>query len=141
VRGRTLGALTFALGVLYLDPGDAWTQTDGSQAAQAGVSVEEPVARVAYRLGPSAVQINVASVQQTPYGTLEGEGMARNAPPTWGEPGSSLPKQQPPPLWLIIGGAVFAAVMIFGVALVRLIGLDAGVEHTIAAGRVVHSAS
>jgi serine protease Do len=70
-----LATLTFALGVLYLDPGDAWTQTDGSQAAQAGVSVEEPVARVAYRLGPSAVQINVAGVQQTPYGTQEGEGI------------------------------------------------------------------
>ena len=70
-----LATLTFALGVFYLDPGDAWTQTDGSQAAQAGVSVEEPVARVAYRLGPSAVQINVAGVQQTPYGTQEGEGI------------------------------------------------------------------
>src|ERR671917_745272 len=70
-----LATLTFALGVLYLDPGDSWTQTDGSQAAQAGVSVEEPVARVAYRLGPSAVQINVAGVQQTPYGTQEGEGI------------------------------------------------------------------
>jgi S1-C subfamily serine protease len=70
-----LATLTFALGVFYLDPGDAWTQTDGSQAAQAGVSVKEPVARVAYRLGPSAVQINVAGVQQTPYGTQEGEGI------------------------------------------------------------------
>jgi serine protease Do len=74
-----LAILAFVLGVVYLDPGDAWTQNDGSgaaqAAAQAAVSGEEPVAQVASRLGPSAVQINVSGVQQTPYGPQEGEGV------------------------------------------------------------------
>ena len=70
-----LAALVFALGVFSLDPGDAWTQTNGSASAQSGAPAEEPVARVASRLGPSAVQINVSGVQQTPYGPREGEGV------------------------------------------------------------------
>ena len=68
--------LAFVFGVAYLDPGDAWTQTAGSApTAQAGVSGDEPVARVASRLGPSAVQINVSGIQETPYGTQESEGV------------------------------------------------------------------
>jgi serine protease Do len=36
---------------------------------------DEPVARVASRLGPSVVQVNVRAVQRTPLGTQRGEGI------------------------------------------------------------------
>jgi serine protease Do len=39
------------------------------------VPAEEPVARVASRVGPSVVQVNVKAVQQTPLGTQRGEGI------------------------------------------------------------------
>jgi len=61
-----LMTLAFLLGALYLAPDDARTQT-GASVAQVGVGGEEPVARVASRLGPSAVQINVSGVRETPY--------------------------------------------------------------------------
>ena len=44
-------------------------------AAQGQVPEGEPVARVAARVGPSTVQVNVTGVQQTPYGYEEGEGV------------------------------------------------------------------
>ncbi len=69
-----LATLVFALGVVYLAPDDASTQT-GDSAVRAGVSGEEPVVRVASRLGPSAVQINVSGVRQTPYGSQEEGGI------------------------------------------------------------------
>ena len=68
-----LAALALVLGVLYLVPDDARTQP-ADPSARAGVSAEEPVARVASRLGPSAVQINVSGVRQTPYGSQQGIG-------------------------------------------------------------------
>jgi serine protease Do len=68
--------LAFVIGVAYLDPGDAWTQTGGSAStAGVGVSGDEPVAQVASRLGPSAVQINVSGMRETPYGAQESEGV------------------------------------------------------------------
>jgi S1-C subfamily serine protease len=64
------------IGVAYFDPGDAWTQTgDSASTAGVGVSGEEPVAQVASRLGPSAVQINVSGIRETPYGAQESEGV------------------------------------------------------------------
>jgi S1-C subfamily serine protease len=39
------------------------------------VPADEPVARVASRVGPSVVQVNVKAVQQTPLGTQRGEGI------------------------------------------------------------------
>src|SRR5215204_6759796 len=39
------------------------------------ILADEPVARVASRVGPSVVQINFKAVQQTPLGTQRGEGI------------------------------------------------------------------
>jgi len=39
------------------------------------IPADEPVARVASRVGPSVVQVNVRAVQQTPLGTQRGEGI------------------------------------------------------------------
>ncbi len=41
----------------------------------AQVPENEPVAQVASQVGPSVVQVNVQAVQETPFGTQEGEGV------------------------------------------------------------------
>jgi len=46
-----------------------------SPRASSRVPADEPVARVASRVGPSVVQVNVEAVQQTPLGTQKGEGV------------------------------------------------------------------
>ena len=69
-----LAALTFALGVIYLDPGKTQT-ADPIESAPAGIPKDEPVARVASVLSPSVVQINVSGIKQTPYGAQKQEGM------------------------------------------------------------------
>ena len=42
---------------------------------QADIPAEEPVARVASKVGPSVVQVNVRAVRETPLGTQRGEGL------------------------------------------------------------------
>jgi serine protease Do len=69
-----LAALTFALGVIYLDPGKTQT-ADPIESAPAGIPKDEPVARVASVLSPSVVQINVSGIKRTPYGAQKQEGM------------------------------------------------------------------
>jgi serine protease Do len=44
-------------------------------APSSPILADEPVARVASRVGPSVVQINFKAVQQTPLGTQRGEGI------------------------------------------------------------------
>ncbi len=71
-----LAALAFVLGVIYLDPGTARTQTaEPVKSAPASIPDNEPVAKVASVLSPSVVQINVTGVQQTPLGTQKEEGI------------------------------------------------------------------
>ena len=71
-----LAALAVAFAYAYLAPDSVRTPTaEPAQAQGAVASGKEPVARVASTLGPSAVQINVSGVQQTPYGEQEGEGV------------------------------------------------------------------
>ena len=52
-------------------------QADNTAKASPQVSIpaDEPVARVASRVGPSVVQVNVRAVRETPLGTQEGEGI------------------------------------------------------------------
>jgi serine protease Do len=69
-----LAVLTFALGVVYLDPGRTQTAEPVARAP-ADIPAGEPVARVASVLSPSVVQVNVRAVQQTPLGTQRGEGI------------------------------------------------------------------
>ena len=71
-----LAAAVGLLGIVYLVPEGLRTRVgEPAQAQEASVPGDEPVARVASELGPSAVQINVTGVQQTPYGEQEGEGL------------------------------------------------------------------
>jgi S1-C subfamily serine protease len=42
---------------------------------QASIPADEPVAKVASKVGPSVVQVNVRAVQETPLGTQRGEGL------------------------------------------------------------------
>jgi serine protease Do len=42
---------------------------------QASIPAEEPVARVASKVGPSVVQVNVRAVRETPLGTQRGESL------------------------------------------------------------------
>src|ERR671932_976441 len=71
-----LAALAFVLGVIYLDPGTARTQTaQPVKSAPSSIPDNEPVAKVASVLSPSVVQINVSGVQQTPLGTQKEEGI------------------------------------------------------------------
>jgi S1-C subfamily serine protease len=46
-----------------------------SMSSSSPTMAEEPVARVASRVGPSVVQVNVRAVQRTPFGTQKGEGI------------------------------------------------------------------
>ncbi len=46
-----------------------------SSGSSSPTLADEPVARVAARVGPSVVQVNVRAVQQTPLGTQRGEGI------------------------------------------------------------------
>jgi serine protease Do len=52
-------------------------QVDNTAKAspQASIPADEPVARVASRVGPSVVQVNVRAVRETPLGTQMGEGL------------------------------------------------------------------
>jgi serine protease Do len=73
-------SLTFMLGTILLagcsekEPG---LQADSTAKAssQASVPADEPVAKVASRVGPSVVQVNVRAVRETPLGTQRGEGL------------------------------------------------------------------
>jgi serine protease Do len=73
-------SLTFMLGTILLagcsekEPG---LQADNTVKASSQVSVpaDEPVAKVASRVGPSVVQVNVRAVRETPLGTQRGEGL------------------------------------------------------------------
>ena len=71
-----LAIIVALLGIVYLVPEALRTRVgEPAQAQEASVPGDEPVARVASELGPSAVQINVTGVRQTPYGEQEGEGL------------------------------------------------------------------
>jgi serine protease Do len=70
-----LALLTVVAAVAYFDADVAGTQEAGAPADPAGVPDGEPVARVAAQVEPSVVQVNVHAVQQTPFGTQEGEGL------------------------------------------------------------------
>jgi serine protease Do len=50
-------------------------QTSSGAPAPSRIPEDEPVARVAARVGPSVVQVNVEVAQQTPLGTQRGEGV------------------------------------------------------------------
>ncbi len=76
----------FVLGTILLagcsdtEPGPQGNNTaNASPQASSGPSspipADEPVARVASKVGPSVVQVNVRAVQQTPLGTRRGEGI------------------------------------------------------------------
>jgi serine protease Do len=73
-------SLTFMLGTILLagcsekEPG---LQADNTAktSPQASIPADEPVARVASRVGPSVVQVNVRAVRETPLGTQRGEGL------------------------------------------------------------------
>jgi serine protease Do len=68
-----LGTILLA-GCSEKEPGP---QADNTAKASPQVSIpaDEPVARVASRVGPSVVQVNVRAVRETPLGTQEGEGI------------------------------------------------------------------
>ncbi|MDQ4128300.1 MAG: trypsin-like peptidase domain-containing protein [Actinomycetota bacterium] len=50
-------------------------QTTREAPAPSRIPEDEPVARVAARVGPSVVQVNIEVAQQTPLGTQRGEGV------------------------------------------------------------------
>ncbi len=70
-----LSLLAVVAAVAYFGAGVAGTQEAGVPADPAGVPDGEPVARVAAQVEPSVVQVNVQAVQETPFGTQEGEGV------------------------------------------------------------------
>jgi serine protease Do len=73
-------SLAFMLGTILLagcyekEPGP---QADNTAKASphASIPADEPVARVASKVGPSVVQVNVRAVRETPLGTQRGEGI------------------------------------------------------------------
>jgi serine protease Do len=73
-------SLIFMLGTILLagcsekEPG---LQADNTAKAspQASIPADEPVAKVASRVGPSVVQVNVRAVRETPLGIQRGEGL------------------------------------------------------------------
>ena len=74
-----LGTILLA-GCSDKEPGPQGNNTaNASPQASSGLSspipADEPVARVASKVGASVVQVNVRAVQQTPLGTREGEGI------------------------------------------------------------------
>jgi serine protease Do len=74
-------SLIFMLGTILLagcseqEPG---LQADNTAKAspEASIPADEPVAKVASRVGPSVVQVNVRAVRETPLGTQRGEGLS-----------------------------------------------------------------
>jgi serine protease Do len=74
-------SLIFMLGTILLagcseqEPG---LQADNTVKAspEASIPADEPVAKVASRVGPSVVQVNVRAVRETPLGTQRGEGLS-----------------------------------------------------------------
>ena len=78
----TLAALAVSLAMLAGctltrdEPGErAENVAQQAPAPSAQVPEDEPVARVASQVAPSVVQVNVRAVQETPFGTQEGEGL------------------------------------------------------------------
>jgi S1-C subfamily serine protease len=73
----TVVALLVAAGTVYRSATDENPVGVASTAvaAQGDVPGDEPVARVAARVEPSVVQVNVSGVRQTPYGAQEQEGL------------------------------------------------------------------
>jgi len=69
-----LAALAVVAFTAYFGTEDAGSQTGGSPS-RATAPADEPVARVASKVGPSAVQINVTGTRQTPFGMQESEGV------------------------------------------------------------------
>jgi serine protease Do len=76
----------FVLGTILLagcsdtEPGPQGNNTanaspQASSGSSSPIPADEPVARVASKVGPSVVQVNVRAVQQTPLGTRRGEGI------------------------------------------------------------------
>ena len=70
-----LALLAVVAAVAYFGADVAGTKEAGAPADPAGVPDGEPVARVAAQVAPSVVQVNVRAVQETPFGTQEGEGL------------------------------------------------------------------
>jgi serine protease Do len=54
---------------------DNTSKTSPQASSSSHIPAGEPVARVASKVGPSVVQVNVRAVQQTPLGTQKGEGI------------------------------------------------------------------
>ena len=78
--------LAFALGTILLagcsekEPGSqennmAQASPQVSSVRSSHIPADEPVAQVASKVGPSVVQVNVRTVQHTPFGTQKGEGI------------------------------------------------------------------
>jgi serine protease Do len=74
-------SLTFMLTTILLtgcsetDPGPKAENT-AKAPPQASIPADEPVAKVASKVGPSVVQVNVRAVRETPLGTQRGEGLS-----------------------------------------------------------------
>ncbi|HEX5912855.1 MAG TPA: trypsin-like peptidase domain-containing protein, partial [Rubrobacter sp.] len=80
-RSKAISAsLTFMLGTILLagcsekEPGPR-ADPQADIPAEASIPADEPVARVASKVGPSVVQVNVRAVRETPLGTQRGEGL------------------------------------------------------------------
>jgi serine protease Do len=74
-RSKAISAsLTFMLGTILL-AGCSEKEPGPRADPQADIPAEEPVARVASKVGPSVVQVNVRAVRETPLGTQRGEGL------------------------------------------------------------------
>jgi serine protease Do len=83
LKSRSTGLsapLAFILGTILLmgcsekEPG-AQADNTAKASPQASILADEPVARVASKVGPSVVQVNVRAVRETPLGTQRGEGL------------------------------------------------------------------
>ena len=80
-RSTAISALlTFMLGTILLagcSEKEPAPQADNTAKAslQASIPADEPVAKVAWRVGPSVVQVNVRAVRETPLGIQRGEGL------------------------------------------------------------------
>ena len=81
-KAAALSALMISLALLagctltQDEPGErAENVAQQAPAPSARVPENEPVARVASQVAPSVVQVNVQAVQETPFGTQEGEGV------------------------------------------------------------------
>jgi serine protease Do len=75
----SLVLVTFLLaGCSEKEPGhraDPQADITAGASPQASIPAEEPVARVASKVGPSVVQVNVRAVRETPLGTQRGESL------------------------------------------------------------------